>query len=129
MTRSVLCVEDNRLNMQVMRHVIKRLHGVILREAVTAEQGIEIAQSERIDLIIMDIQLPGMDGFEALERLKEHEKTRDIPVIALSSFAEARDIERGLEAGFVEYVTKPIRAVQFMKLLEELLGVKEAGLS
>ncbi|NMO95991.1 response regulator [Paenibacillus lemnae] len=129
MTLSVLCVEDNRLNMQVMRHVIKRLQGVVLREAVTAEEGIEIALTERIDLIIMDIQLPGINGFEALERLKQHEQTCTIPVIALSSFAEKADIERGLEAGFTEYVTKPIRAVQFMKLLEQLLASEEAELS
>lgn len=121
MASIVLCIEDNDLNMLVMKHVVKRLHDVVLREAVNAEKGLEIALNEDVDLVIMDIQLPGMNGYEALQRLKEHEKTSRIPVIALSSFAEKVDIERGLEAGFTEYVTKPIRVGHFLQIVERLL--------
>lgn len=124
----ILCVEDNNLNMLVMKHVVKRLNDVVLREAVNAERGLEIAFNEDIDLVIMDIQLPGMNGYEALQRLKAHEKTCHIPVIALSSFAEKADIERGLAAGFVEYVTKPIRVGDFLETLKCLLKKREAKL-
>lgn len=121
MASIVLCIEDNDLNMLVMKHVVKRLHDVVLREAVNAEKGLDIALNEDVDLVIMDIQLPGMNGYEALQRLKEHEKTSHIPVIALSSFAEKVDIERGLKAGFTEYVTKPIRVGHFLQIVERLL--------
>lgn len=124
----ILCVEDNNLNMLVMKHVVKRLNDVVLREAVNAERGLEIAFNEDIDLVIMDIQLPGMNGYEALQHLKAHEKTCHIPVIALSSFAEKADIERGLAAGFVEYVTKPIRVGDFLETLKCLLKKREAKL-
>lgn len=124
MSSTVLCIEDNRLNMQVMRHVVKRLDNVAFREAMTAEDGLEIAMTEAIDLIIMDIQLPGMDGYEALQQLRSCERTRHIPVVALSSYAGKADIERGMEAGFNEYVTKPIRVAHFLELLERLLGIK-----
>lgn len=129
MSSVVLCVEDNRLNMQVMRHVVKRLDNVSFREAVTAEQGLEIAMTEAVDLIIMDIQLPGMDGFEALQRLREHEGTRHIPVVALSSYAGQADIERGRAAGFDEYVTKPIRVAHFLDLLERMLGIRQRSVN
>lgn len=125
MASIVLCVEDNNLNMLVMKHVVKRLRDVVLREAENAEQGLEIALKEDIDLIIMDIQLPGINGYEALQLLKEHEKTSHIPVIALSSFAEKTDIERGLAAGFTDYITKPIRVGQFLQTVERLL--KKSG--
>ena len=125
---SVLCVEDNNLNMLVMKHVVRRLENVRLWEAVTAEEGLNIAFNEDIDLIIMDIQLPGMDGYEALLQLQNNERTCNIPVIALSSYAEKKDIERGLSAGFTEYVTKPIRAGQFLELLKGLLQIQESGI-
>ncbi|MFC7681089.1 response regulator [Paenibacillus sp. GCM10028914] len=121
MASIVLCIEDNDLNMLVMKHVVKRLNDVVLLEAVNAEQGLEIAFYENVDLVIMDIQLPGMDGYEALQRLKDHNKTCHTPVIALSSFAEKVDIERGLTAGFTEYVTKPIRVAHFIETIERLL--------
>lgn len=121
MASIVLCIEDNDLNMLVMKHVVKRLDNVILREAVSAEQGLEIVLQEEVDLVIMDIQLPGINGYEALQRLKEQEKTSHIPVIALSSFAEKVDIERGLAAGFTEYITKPIRVGHFLETVERLL--------
>ena len=74
-----------------------------------AERGIEMAVDKRPDLILMDINLPGIDGVEALKRLRQSKKTSHIPVIALTSAAMPNEIERGMQAGFNEYITKPIK--------------------
>ncbi|MAG37728.1 MAG: hypothetical protein CL878_15945 [Dehalococcoidia bacterium] len=83
--------------------------------------GIELAQAHQPDLIIMDINLPGMDGLEALSRLQALEETRDIPTIAVSANAMPRDVERGLAAGFQRYLTKPIKVPEFRAALDAIL--------
>ncbi len=91
-------------------------------DAPDALVGIELARARRPDLIIMDINIPGMDGIEALERLKDLEETSSIPAIVLSADAMPRQIEKGLAAGFVKYLTKPIDVDSFLEAIDEVLG-------
>lgn len=117
----ILCVEDNPINMTLMHHVFKKYSQIRLLKAESAELAIEILGEEMPDLIIMDIQLPGMDGYEALDYLKQREDTRHIPVIAVSSYAMESDVARGREAGFAEYITKPIDLKPFLSIVKELM--------
>lgn len=109
----ILIAEDNGLSMKLFRDVL-RVSGFETLEATTGEQAIELATGEAPDLVLMDIQLAGMDGLEALRRLRDDERTASIPVIALTSQAMAGDRERFLEAGFNGYVSKPVNVVEFI---------------
>jgi CheY-like chemotaxis protein len=90
--------------------------------AHNAELGLELAATRQPDMIILDINLPGMDGFGALKHLQQDALTRTIPVIALSANAMPRDIERGLAAGFALYLTKPIRVNEVRAAIQKMLG-------
>src|SRR5436305_3002741 len=103
----ILIVEDNEKNLKLARDVLQ-FHGFQTLEATTAEDGIVLAQSHHPDLIMMDIQLPGIDGLTALERLRADPTTAPIPVMALTAFAMHDDRRRLLSAGFVDCLTKPI---------------------
>jgi two-component system, cell cycle response regulator DivK len=103
----ILIVEDNEKNMKLARDVLQ-FRGFRTLEATTAEDGIVLAQEHRPDIILMDIQLPGMDGVAALERLRADDRTAPIPVIALTAFAMKDDERRLRGAGFDGYVVKPI---------------------
>jgi len=119
--KTVLYFEDNKVNKVLMESILDYYPNLTLMIAENAEDGIEIAQTQIPDLILMDIQMPGMDGFEAMQRLKEMKETSDIPVIAVTAHAMAKDKAKGKEAGFQEYVTKPIQVGQFKKLIEKLV--------
>ena len=118
---SLLYVEDNPANKMLIEKVISRVEGAKFIWAETAEEGIKIAQEESPDIIIMDINLPGMSGIEALKILQSMEETKHIPVIALSANAMPNDIERGMKAGFVRYLTKPIDINMFLKSVDGAL--------
>jgi PAS domain S-box-containing protein len=118
---NILYVEDNPANLLLMQRIIDRLDGVNLRSATDAEQGLRIAVDELPDLIIMDISLPGMDGFEALACLKANEKTAHVPVIALSANALPLQVARGNAAGFEAYLTKPIDILEVTSRLKIFL--------
>lgn len=105
----ILYVEDNPANLKLVEKIVSRIRGVHLISAHNAELGLELALAHHPDAIILDINLPGMDGFEALAKLRSYPETRGTPVLALSALAMPRDIEKGLRAGFREYLTKPIR--------------------
>ncbi|MGF7046618.1 CheY-like chemotaxis protein [Paenibacillus sp. DS2015] len=128
-TYKILCVEDNSINMILMHHIFKRISHVELLEAETAELGIEIAIREQPIVIIMDIQLPGIHGYEALQYLQKHERTKHIPVIAVSSFAMKTDIEKGLNAGFKQYITKPINIKRFTQMIEQFISVNNEDMN
>ncbi|SOD90706.1 PAS domain S-box protein [Caenispirillum bisanense] len=113
----VLYVEDNPANMRLMEEVMDELGGVDLRTAHTAELGIELAVRERPDLILMDINLPGMDGFQALAFLREQPETSATPIIALTANATASSIQKGIAAGFTAYLTKPVVIPQLMQAI------------
>ncbi|WP_437893167.1 PAS domain-containing hybrid sensor histidine kinase/response regulator [Sorangium sp. So ce124] len=118
---SVLYVEDNPSNIAFMEELISEFDRVHLITAPNAEIGIELARSRQPEVVIMDINLPGMSGYEAMRKLEEWPETRDIPVIALSAAAMARDTRRAEQAGFYRYLTKPVRVDELTTVLEELL--------
>jgi two-component system, cell cycle response regulator DivK len=103
----ILIVEDNARNMKLTRDVLQ-FHGFRTLEATTGEDGITLAQTERPDLILMDIQLPGMDGVTALGRLRSDPRTAPIPVVAVTAYAMKDDRQRFLQAGFDDCLMKPI---------------------
>jgi CheY-like chemotaxis protein len=109
----ILIAEDNEKNIKLFRDVLQ-LSGYETLEASTGEQAIELATLHTPDLVLMDIRLPGTDGLEALRRLREDERTADIPIVALTAQAMAGDRERFLEAGFNGYVSKPVNVVEFI---------------
>ena len=109
----ILIAEDNEKNIKLFRDMLQ-LSGYETLEASTGEQAIELATRHTPDLVLMDIRLPGTDGLEALRRLREDERTADIPVVALTAQAMAGDRERFLEAGFNGYVSKPVNIVEFI---------------
>ena len=109
----VLIAEDNEKNMKLFRDVL-RVSGYETLEATTGEQAIDLATRHTPGLVLMDIQLAGMDGLEALRRLREDERTAAIPVVAVTAQAMAGDRERFLKAGFNGYVSKPVNVVEFI---------------
>jgi PAS domain S-box-containing protein len=119
--RKILYVEDKPSNQRLIQTVLATRNDIMLLDAANAEAGLDILANQHVDLILLDINLPGMDGFEALEKLKNNSNTRDIPVIALTANAMSGDIERGKAAGFVEYLTKPIDIARFLNLLDDCL--------
>ena len=120
---TVLCVEDNPANLLLIKAILRRGPGVQLLLAEQAEPAIELVRTERPQLVLLDINLPGMDGFEALQRIRALEGMQNLPVIALSANALPREVERGLDAGFNRYITKPIDVQAFLQVLHEVLGV------
>jgi PAS domain S-box-containing protein len=120
--RTVLYVEDNPANVAFMRDLLGGFDNLELVAAQTAEVGVELAVKLRPQVIIMDINLPGMSGLDALRVLRADERTRDIPVIALTAAATERDRERGREAGFYRYITKPVDVGELEQILQAILA-------
>ena len=123
---TVLCVEDNPANLMLVEDLISRRPNIKLLMAQDGRQGLEIARSQLPDVILMDINLPGISGTTAMKMLADNAATAHIPVIALSANAMPRDIEKGLEAGFYRYLTKPIKVIEFMDTLDEALAFARA---
>jgi PAS domain S-box-containing protein len=117
----VVYIEDNPSNIAFMQDLISDFESVELLTAPTAEIGIELVRANRPHVVIMDIHLPGMSGFEATRRLREWPETRDIPIVALSAAAMVRDKARIEHAGFYRYLTKPVKVDELASVLEELL--------
>jgi CheY-like chemotaxis protein len=126
MTHVILVVEDNERNLKLLRDVLEYA-GYDVRVARTAEDGITLAVKEPPDLVLMDLQLPGMDGMEAFRRLRENPRTADIPVVAVTAQAMKQDRERVLEAGFNGYVEKPISVRAFPDQVRGFLPEGEVG--
>jgi two-component system, cell cycle response regulator DivK len=121
MTHVILVVEDNERNLKLVRDVLEYV-GYDVRVARTAEDGIALAVKEPPDLVLMDLQLPGIDGMEALRRLRENPRTADIPVVAVTAQAMKQDRERALEAGFNGYIEKPISVRAFPDQVRSFLS-------
>jgi CheY-like chemotaxis protein len=119
--RTLLYVEDNPANLQLVEQLIARRPELRLLSAANGSLGVQLARDHQPDLILMDINLPGISGIEALKILREDPATAHIPVIALSANAMPRDIEKGLQAGFFWYLTKPIKVTEFMDVLDVAL--------
>jgi PAS domain S-box-containing protein len=119
--RTLLYVEDNPANLKLIEQLIARRSDIRLLSARDGNLGIQLARAHQPEVILMDINLPGISGIEALKILREEPGTAHIPVIALSANAMPRDIEKGLQAGFFRYLTKPIKVNEFMDTLEVAL--------
>ncbi len=117
----VLVVEDNPLNMELVVEILN-MHGFIVHEAIDGEEAIKKFEKENYDLILVDIELPGIDGVEVTKIIKN--KNKEIPVIALTSYAMKGDKERFLAAGFDEYMSKPLDVTAFLKRLEKYHKIK-----
>jgi CheY-like chemotaxis protein len=119
--RTLLYVEDNPANLKLIEQLIARRPDIRLLTAKEGIGGIRLARAHLPEVILMDINLPGISGIEALGILRQDPVTAHIPVVALSANAMPRDIEKGLHAGFFRYLTKPIKVNEFMATLEEAL--------
>ena len=122
--RTLLYVEDNPANLKLVEQLIARRPDIRLLSARDGNLGIELARAHQPDVILMDINLPGISGIEALKILREDPATAHIPVVALSANAMPRDIEKGLQAGFFRYLTKPIKINEFMDTLDVGAGIR-----
>jgi two-component system, cell cycle response regulator DivK len=117
----VLIVEDNALNLKLLHDVLEA-HGYGTLATGEGAAALDLARDERPDLILLDLQLPDMSGYEVVRRLKCDERTRAIPVLAVTAFAMKGDEERALDSGCDGYVTKPIRLQEFLDLVRQFLG-------
>lgn len=119
----ILLVEDNEMNRDMLsRRLMRKGYEVVI--AIDGQQGVEMAASEAPDLILMDMSLPVIDGWEAARRVRQNEATRKIPVIALTAHAMAGDREKAIEAGCDDYDTKP---VEITRLLGKITALIESG--
>ena len=116
--KRVLIVEDNEKNMKLFRDVLQAT-GYSTLEATTGEEAIELSLSQAPALVLMDVQLPGIDGVGALERLRQNERTASIPVLALTAQAMSGDRKRFLEAGFDGYLAKPVDVGALIEAVRE----------
>jgi CheY-like chemotaxis protein len=124
--KKVLVIEDNHLNMKLIRSLLE-IGKYRCLEAGDAETGLKIAAEVKPDLILMDIQLPGMDGLTATRHIKQDDGLKHIPVIALTSYAMKGDEEKAKEAGCEGYITKPVDTRKFLKSVSRILLKKEGS--
>lgn len=122
----ILIIEDNPRNLKLARDILNHA-GYETLEAENAEDGLALARARHPDLVLMDVQLPGMDGVQALSRLRSDPETCDIPVIALTAFAMKDDRERFLAAGFDRYVAKPLDIREFPRQVAAALAAAGAN--
>jgi len=120
MGRVILIVEDDPRNLKLIRDLLQ-IKGYTTLEATDGKQGVDMARAKMPDLILMDIQMPVMDGFEATSILKADPVTKSITIVALTAFAMQGDREKCMEAGFNDYITKPLDTRAFMTKIKEYL--------
>jgi len=120
--RTVLYIEDNPDSLHLVEAIIGQFGNIRLITAENATVGYDLSTSQKPDLILMDINLPGMNGIQALNRLQQTRETKDIPVIAITSNTLPKDIEAGLKAGFTAYITKPIKVSEFIQTIDQTLN-------
>lgn len=117
----ILYIEDNPANSKLMQQIMARHARVELVVASNAEAGIELARERHPKIILLDINMPRVDGYTALARLRKMDETKDIPVVAVTANSTDKDIAKGLGAGFVQYVTKPLNVQKLLATLDRLL--------
>ncbi|MBF0251882.1 MAG: GAF domain-containing protein [Alphaproteobacteria bacterium] len=118
----IVYVEDNPANIALMQSILRHIDGLELTAVHTAELGLEVIRTERPDLVLMDINLPGMSGIEALARMREDETMKDIPTIAISAAAMPSEVQAGLDAGFLAYLTKPFNVAEMLGVIKDILA-------
>jgi len=125
--RKILYIEDTENNRILIRRRLEA-DGYVVMTAEDAEQGLALAAEQMPDLILMDLSLPGMDGWEATQRLKENPKTKQIPIIALTAHVMPGDRERSMQAGCDDYDTKPFQFARLLAKMEVLLELSRSPL-
>ncbi len=120
MKKTILVIEDNEDNRRIMRDLLTS-GGYEVIEAVTGEEGVTAAEAYRPDLILMDVQLPGMDGYEATERIKANHSLQKVPIIMVTSYALSGDDVKAFEAGCDDYVSKPFSPRKLLAKIREYL--------
>jgi len=118
---TVLYIEDNPANLRLVEQLLGRRSNMHMWSAHEPMLGLELAAEHKPDLILLDINLPGISGFEVLRHLRQREATRDKPVIAISANVMPKDIKKGLEAGFDRYITKPIDLAELLQAVDTVL--------
>lgn len=121
MSKIILVVEDNEKNLLLVKDILTYHHYEVI-EAKDGATGIQMAKERQPDLILMDIQMPVMDGFAAAKILKNESKTKNIKIIGVTSYAMKGDKEKILEAGFDEYISKPIDTRKLPELIKKMIG-------
>jgi two-component system, cell cycle response regulator DivK len=121
MTKRILVVDDHEDNRQILR-VLLASAGYIMIEAQNGEAALAAALSERPDLILMDIQLPDLDGYEVTRRIKSNPRSHDVPIIAVTSYALSDDERKALAAGCIAYVAKPYSPMQLLAKIKKYLA-------
>jgi CheY-like chemotaxis protein len=122
----VLCVEDNPANLRLIQRLMNRLPGVSLLDAPCGRFGVDRARTERPDLILLDINLPDIDGHEVCRHLRNHPETAAIPVVAVSANVMPQDIDKARRTGFDDYLTKPLDIKRFYEVVHRFLSRKPA---
>jgi DNA-binding response OmpR family regulator len=120
MAAKVLVIDDEA-PIRLLCRVNLEAEGMEVVEAEDGTKGLELARSERPDVILLDVMMPGLDGWEVLHRLLDDDRTKEIPIVFLTARAELRDRARGLELGGVDYVTKPFNPVELAPLVQDLI--------
>ena len=123
--RTLLYVEDNPANLMLVEQIMLEHPHISMFSARDGKHGVALARAHHPDVILMDINLPGMSGIEAMNILRKDQATMHIPIIALSANAMLQDIENGKEAGFFSYLTKPIKIKEFMNALNSALAFSD----
>lgn len=117
----VLIVDDNQASRDLIRAILKSVRCDII-EASHGRQGLDLVRQERPDLVLLDIDMPEMDGLTVVRQIRQDTAFANLPVVAVTAFAMEGDREKALEAGFTAYVTKPVRAAVLRQKVQELLG-------
>lgn len=124
----VLYIEDNLTNMRLVEQIFRLRQNIKFLQASSAELGIQIARVEKPKLILMDINLQGMDGYAALRALKAIPETADIPVVAVTANAMKEDQSKVISAGFSDYITKPLDVSEFLRTVDRYLLINDSSM-
>jgi two-component system cell cycle response regulator DivK len=122
----VLIADDNRASRDLIRAILKSVRCNII-EASHGQQALDLIQQERPDLVLLDIDMPGLDGLTVVKRIRENISLAGLPVVAVTAFAMEGDREKAIAAGFTAYVTKPVRAAALRQQVQQLLGTAPGG--
>ncbi|MEW6068815.1 MAG: response regulator [Nitrospirota bacterium] len=122
MSKKILIVEDNEKNRRLIKDIMT-YYGYEIIEAENGEEGIKMAKEHKPDLILMDLQMPVLNGYDAIKILKNDPETKHIKIVAVTSFAMLGDREKILEAGADDYISKPINTRELPKVMERLIGI------
>ena len=122
--KKIVIVEDNRKNLELFKAVLGMIPNLEILAEVNGKDGLELIKSKRPDIILLDIQLPDMNGTDICKELRKIDKFKSTPIIAVTSFAMKGDKERIIESGFSDYVSKPLNIIDFRKKIQSLIEIE-----